>query len=335
MRILFITNYTEAVGGISVQVRKLSDNLAGEGHTCRIVSTKGSPLKRMKAILWILCNGRKYDVFHIHACSDKGFFPAVVGVIAGRLLRRRTVLSYHGGGAETFFKRRTGLVRRYLTKTDRNIVLSGFIGDVFDRYELPYTIIPNIIEFDGGLYRKRTLFSPKFISIRSLTATYNIECTLRAFKSVLQKYPEASLVLLGDGDSRSALEAYADCLGLSGHVEFKGQVNNADIYGYLDKADVMVSASRFDNMPVSVLEGFNAGLLVIASNVGGIPYMIRDRENGLLFESDNDGELAEKMIFAVEHPSEASAMTGKAYESLAVYSWESCREKLMRAYSGC
>ncbi len=334
MHILFIANYVEDVGGISVQVRLLKKKLDGDGHECRIVSTKGSVWKRLKAVLWILFNGRKFDVFHIHACSDKGFFPAIVGITTGRLLHRRTVLTYHGGGAEGFFKTRTKLIQRYLTRTDVNIVLSGFIGRIFDQFDLPYTIIPNVIVLDHAHFRKRTTFKPEFISIRSLTATYNVGCTLRAFKAVLQKYPESRLVILGDGDLRMSLESLAVELGISEHVGFKGQVSNADIYDYLDKTDIMVSSSRFDNMPVSILEGFNAGLLVIASNVGGVPYMIHNGENGLLFENDNDSELARKMVYALEHPVEASAMTEAAYNSLAQYSWENCREKLLHAYTG-
>lgn len=334
MRILFIANYAEGVGGISVQVGLLKEKLAKDGHECRIVSTKGSVWKRLKALFWILFNGRKFDVFHIHACSGTGFFPAVVGVSTGRLLHRRTVLTYHGGGAEGYFKKRKSLVRHFMTRTGQNIVLSGFIGNVFDSFGLPYTIIPNVIELEGSRFRKRTSFKPEFISIRSLTATYNVECTLRAFKAVLQKYPESRLVLLGDGDLRMSLESLAAELGISEHVEFKGQVSNAEIYDYLDKTDIMVSSSRFDNMPVSILEGFNAGLLVIASKVGGVPFIIQDGDNGLLFEDGNYTELAGKMIYAIEHPAEVSAMAEAAYSSLVQYSWENCRDRLIRAYTG-
>ena len=46
-------------------------------------------------------------------------------------------------------------------------------------------------------------------------------------------------------------------------------------------------------MQVSVLEGFNAGLLVISSNVGGVPYMIEHGRSGLVFESDKEDEMAD------------------------------------------
>ena len=333
MKILLISNFEEGVGGISVQVSALRDKLRGEGHTCDILSTKGATAKRIKAVFALLSKGRKYDVFHIHACSDRGFLPAILGINIGRLLKKRIVLTFHGGGAEGFFKRKQGLVKRYLSKTTANIVLSGFIGRVFDQYGIPYTVIPNMLESDDSAFRARTEIKPKFIGIRSFTETYNIKCTLKAFEAVRKKYPDASLTLLGDGPLRAELEQYVSDHRLQ-NVTFVGQVPNTEIYRYLNDADIMVSSSRFDNMPVSVLEGFKAGLLVISSNVGGVPYMIEDGKNGLLFDSDNDAQMAGKMIAAVEHPETSLRMIENARHCLDAYKWETCRGKLLALYKG-
>ena len=332
MKILLISNYVEGVGGISVQVKLLRDLLRGDGYVCDILSTKGSIAKRIKAVFALLSKGRKYDVFHIHACSDRGFLPAILGINIGRLLKKRIVLTFHGGGAEGFFKRKQGLVKRYLSRTSANIVLSGFIGRVFDQYGIPYTVIPNMLESDDSAFRARTEIKPKFIGIRSFTETYNIKCTLKAFDAVLKKYPDASLTLLGDGPLRTELEQYVSDQHLQ-NVTFVGQVPNTEIYRYLNDADIMVSSSRFDNMPVSVLEAFKAGLLVISSKVGGVPYMIEDGRNGMLFESDNDRQMAEKMIAAVEFQEHSLEMIIKAHLSLKQYTWEAVSIRLLPLYN--
>lgn len=333
MKILLVANYEEGIGGISVQVKLLRDLWRGDGYVCDILSTKGSFVKRIKSVFELLSRGRDYDVFHIHACSERGFLPAILGISAGRLLKKRIVLTFHGGGAEGFFRRKSGLVKRYLTSTSANIVLSGFIGRVFDKYGIPYTVIPNILEVDDAAYRVREEITPRFISIRSFTETYNIKCTLKAFQAVQEKYPDASLVLLGNGPLKSELEQFVTDNHLQ-NVTFVGQVPNTEIYRYLDAADIMVSSSKFDNMPVSVLEGFKAGLLVIASNVGGVPYLIENGRNGLLFESKNDRQMAEKMIEAVADPEATRRMMANAHQSLDAYKWENCREKLLALYKG-
>ena len=333
MKILLIANYEEGVGGISVQVKLQRDLLRGDGFVCDILSTKGSVAKRIKAFFALLSKGRKYDLFHIHACSDRGFLPAILGINVGRLLKKRIVLTFHGGGAEGFFHRKEKFVKRYLTRTSANIVLSRFIGRVFDRYGIPYTVIPNILVADGSTFRARTEIRPRFIGIRSLTDTYNIKCTLKAFDSVQKKYPDARLTLLGGGPLKAELEQFVVEHHIP-NVTFVGQVPNTEISRYLDEADIMVSSPRFDNMPVSVLEGFRAGLLVISSNVGGVPYMIEDGRNGLLFENDNDRQMAEKMLVAVEDPDATRRMIANARQSLEDYKWETCREKLFALYKG-
>jgi glycosyltransferase involved in cell wall biosynthesis len=211
--------------------------------------------------------------------------------------------------------------------------LSGFVGNVYDQYGIPYTVIPNIINFREGVFRKRQEIRPRFINIRSFYETYNIECTLRAFARVQKAYPDASLTLLGDGPLREKMEMCVKELRLR-NVTFVGQVKNTEIYKYLDQKDIMISSSRFDNMPVSILEGFNAGLLVIATRVGGIPYMIQDGENGMLFEDDDDFDLAERMIKALENQVKTKDMIIMAHQSLEKYSWRHCYSLLIKLYTG-
>ena len=332
MKILLVANYEDGVGGISVQVGLLRDLLLGEGYSCEILSTKGSVANRIKATMKLLSIGRRYDVFHIHACSNRGFLPAVLGISIGRILKKRIVVTFHGGGAEGFFLRKQRLVQHFLTRTSANIVLSGFVGRVFDQYGIPYTVIPNVLEFDGNSFRERTDIKPRFISIRSFTEIYNVKCSLKAFGAVQEKYLDASLTLLGDGPLKSELEQFVVDHNIQ-NVSFVGLVPNSEVYRYLDNADIMVSSSRVDNMPVSILEGFKAGLLVIASNVGGIPYMIEDGLNGLLFESDNDREMAEKMTTAVEYPEHTLDMIKKARLRLKQYTWEVVSTQLFPLYN--
>ena len=327
-----ICNYRPGVGGISGQVEILQRKLREEGHTANVFSTKGSMLWRLGLFSRLRRAAISYDVLHIHCCSDWGFLPAVVGVSVGRRLGKRVVLTYHGGGGEQFFDKHPKLVRHYLTRTDQNIVLSGFLARIFDTHRIPYTIIPNIIELDGSRYRERTVLKPDFICTRAHEELYNIPCILRAFKRIQTELPEATLSLVGDGSQHNTLVELAKGMGLQ-NVTFTGRVDNSEIYTYLDRADILLSAPKADNMPVSLLEAMNAGLLVISSNVGGVPYMIADGVTGLLFESDNSDALASKMLWAVSHPDKSLDMTERARQSLCSYSWTEVGRKIEESYT--
>lgn len=330
-KILLITNYKPNTGGISAQVDLLRMKLQEECILSEIFSTEGSWFYRMSVLLRLLIIGKRFDVFHIHGCSRFGFFPIVVGVIVGKVLQKKIIVTYHGGDANVFFKKHRPFVRFFLTKADTNIVLSGFLGEVFDRYSIPNTIIPNILEFSDKQFVEREVIQPHYISIRSLRKLYNIDCILKAFAIVQQKYSEATLQILGDGNCRADLENLAESLKLQ-NVRFYGQISNSDIYHYLSEADIFVSAPIIDNQPVSILEAYNAGLLVISSRVGGVPYMLEDSRTGLLFESNNCDALAEKMIFAIKEQELSKTIILTANKELKNYSWSNIREQLLKLY---
>ena len=357
MKILLIANYEKGIGGISGQVFFLQHYLQQEGWQADIFSTKGNPLRRVWKMLQLLCIARRYDALHIHACSYRGMLPAVMGIVAGKLWRKRTIITYHGGEAAEYFAKHIKFARRWLCRADQMVVLSGFLKEIFDHYAIPCIVIPNIVILQPQEVREGEI-GPRFISVRHFEPLYNIPCILRAYEQVLKVYPNATLEILGRGSMREQLEQYVSEHQLTG-VRFVGQVPNKEIYDYLAKADILLSSPRIDNMPVSVLEAMNAGLLVISSRVGGVPYMIEEydmaigngqgaiddetnrqspianhpnKATGLLFESDNADELAEKMLWALAHPAEVQTIITNAQAEVQKYSWVNIRQQLMKLY---
>ncbi len=331
MRVLLIANYRQGVGGISGQVEILQRKLRDTGHGADIFNTKAPVWKRLAMMPKLRRKAKEYDVLHIHCCSNWGFFPAVLGIKVGNQLGKRVVLTYHGGGGESFFNKHSRLIHNYLTRTNANVVLSGFLARVFEKHGLPYIVIPNIVEMDASRFRERNPIQPCFICIRAHEELYNIPCVLRAFQQVQKQIPEASLILVGTGSLHEVLMRQVETMALL-NVTFTGRVDNSEIFEYLDQADIMLSAPRVDNMPVSLIEAMNAGLLVISSKVGGVPYMIEDGVNGLLFESDNDKELAEKMVFVTDNQKTARNMVQSARQSVQQYQWLNVKKKLFEVY---
>ena len=331
MKILLICTYKPKVGGISGQVELLQKYLRSEGHYADIFSTKRPILQRLLLPIQLLREARGYDVLHIHCCSGWGFLPAVIGITIGRWLKKRIVLTYHGGGGEKFFGKHPRLVHHFLTRTNTNIVLSGFLAKIFDKHHIPYTIIPNIIELDDSQFRLRETIRPYFICTRAHETLYNIPCILKAFQLVQKEIPEASLSLVGNGSEHENLIHFSQELNLR-NVTFIGRVGNNEIYRQLDQADIFLSSPTIDNMPVSVLEAMNAGLLVISSRVGGVPYMIKNNTTGLLFESDNHEELAQKMLWAAANQTVTKAIIQQAHRAVGNYRWEIIKEKLYTVY---
>lgn len=109
---------------------------------------------------------------------------------------------------------------------------------------------------------------------------------LQAFEKLLRIYPNCRLNLLGDGQLRKPMEVYARELGIDQKVRFLG--TQADVHPYLHDADIFLLPSKFEGMPMTIIEAMGTGLPIVASGVGGVPDMLRNGESGLLVSCDPD-----------------------------------------------
>ena len=106
-----------------------------------------------------------------------------------------------------------------------------------------------------------------------------------------------SAVVLGDGVMRSELVELRDRLGLSNAVDFRGNVDN--VGEYLRRARAFVLPSRWEGLPVSIMEAMFAGTPVVASRTGGIPEVVPD-DCALLFEPEDSEDLSKALVKVID-----------------------------------
>ncbi|MDO6459862.1 glycosyltransferase [Granulosicoccaceae sp. 1_MG-2023] len=116
----------------------------------------------------------------------------------------------------------------------------------------------------------------------------------RAFKKVLEKEPDARLLVVGDGPLKEQVTAERDALGLQDTVIFTGAQRN--IPDYLSIFDVFVLSSTRESFPLAAREAMAAGRAVIAPRIGGCPEVVDENKTGYLFEAANVDDLAEQML---------------------------------------
>lgn len=126
---------------------------------------------------------------------------------------------------------------------------------------------------------------------------------LRAFARL---HSGCHLVLVGDGPMRSELERLAAELGIRGRVHFAGYQSAPERFFHV--MNVFALTSRSEGMPLAVLEAWAAGLPVVASRVGGIPELVAEGINGLMFEAGDEASLAIHLNQLLSHPEQALAL---------------------------
>jgi glycosyltransferase involved in cell wall biosynthesis len=256
-------------------------------------------------------------------------FPAIT---LATLLRKRVILHYHGGAAAQFLQRWFWLARFALRSADKVVVPSRFLSSVFHRYDIETEQVPNILELSSFPFRRRAPLRPRVIIARHLEPAYNVACGIRAFSIFRSRFPDAVLTIAGDGSTKADLVALCRELGISGCVRFVGNVPNEQMHALYDQADICLNSSRVDNQPVSILEAFACGLPVVTTAVGGIPYMVTDREDALLAPNDDPDELAAQMTILLCDPDLGNRLVRNAHSRILEHSWENVYRKLRALY---
>lgn len=141
---------------------------------------------------------------------------------------------------------------------------------------------------------------------------------VNAFGRVHAKYPLAKLWIVGSGPLEEELRARAAELKLGD--SFTMFPSSRDVPPFLRQMDIFVLPSLYEALSNSLMEAMACGCCAIASRVGGNPELVRHGENGLLFESENDAELAEHFQYLIERPAERERMAFRAQSDMQAFS---------------
>jgi glycosyltransferase involved in cell wall biosynthesis len=119
-----------------------------------------------------------------------------------------------------------------------------------------------------------------------------VDLLIRAFRNLSPDFPQVKLKLLGHFPDRAPLDALAGGLP---QIEILRAVPNPEALRLINRAAILVLPSRCEGGPRVLIEGMAAGIPLIGSDVGGIPYMVRDGENGFVFPAGDSQALEAKL----------------------------------------
>ena len=283
-------------------------------------------------VVSLLRQARRVDVLHVFSASFWSFLLAPVpAILVGRLYGKTVILNYRSGEAEVHLSTwRTAIPLMRLAHAI--VVPSGYLVEVFARHGLRAQAVFNFVEVERMRYRERSGRPTRFLSNRNLQPLYNVSCTIRAFAHLQARVPDAELIVAGDGTEREALERLVASLALR-NVCFLGQVPPSEMPGLYEAADVYLNSPNIDNMPNSVIEAFAAGIPVVTTDAGGIPFIVRHGENGLMVRAGDDAALAEQAMRLVHDRDLAMRIAKNAREEcLSRYVWSSVVQEWRRVY---
>lgn len=344
IRVLLIAPSIDIVGGQAVQAQRLMRCLGTEPElqmSFQPINPRIGFLRQIKFVRTIATfllyitqltfRVWRYDILHVFTASYYSYsLWTLPALFLAKVFRKKIVLNYRDGQAEDHLRNwRSALPT--IRMMDRVVAPSGFLVDVFAKFQIPVQPIFNIIYMDEFRHRARRRVRPIFLHNRILEPIYNVECTLEAFKLILQRYPDARLTLAHDGPSRPGLEAYAKKIGLR-NATFIGRVPHSRIAELYDQHDIYLTNPDFDCMPGSLLECFASGLPVIATEAGGIPYIADNERTALLIPRGDFQAMASSAFRLLEDEALVERLTANAYEECKRYSPHTVQKQWLGVY---
>ena len=349
LRLLLVAPSPPPYGGMALQARKLEKLLRADGHLVVFFPSNFSFPQKLRilqglpgvrtlirsTLMWMKLwrESGQAEVVHVLAASWLYFFTVALPVtIVGRMRGTRVVLNYRSGDARRFFRWWGWLAKPVLRLAHVITAPSEFLSELIrTRFGLPVSIVPNILDSSAFRFRQRVTLQPKLVIVRHLEKLYDIESALRAFRIIQQRHEDASLWIAGKGSQEEHLRRLV-CTWRLQNVRFLGQVPHQDLPAIYDQCDILLNASLVDNFPGALLEGSAAGLVVVSTCPGGIPYMYENGTNALLVEPGNWQGLADAVEKVLQCPSLALALTKAALAVVQACHWGEVRRSLYHAY---
>ncbi len=331
-KILYIGNKLSGRTTNQTTIDTLGSLLQKEGFTVFYASSKRNKVSRLLDMMVTTFQLRStIDLILIDVYSTSNFWYAVTVSQMARFFKLPYIPILHGGNLPQRLEKSRKWSALLFNHAKINCAPSRYLLHEFQKKGYQNVcFLPNVLELDKYDFKDRVSFSPKLLWVRAFAAIYNPILAVHVFKKIKANYPEATLCMVGP-DVDGTLQKVKDyVLQEQLTVQFTGKLSKKE---WTEKAidfDIFLNTTHFDNTPVSVMEAMALGLPIISTNVGGIPYLIKNNETAYLVD-DND---ATAMIQAIEkivtNPEKTIQIVHNARNSVENMDWNVIKSKWLQ-----
>lgn len=317
-------------GWVTTQGEVLAGLLSAEGYPVRVTSHIPARLPRLVDTLRSIYAWRNEIDLVIHQVfSGPAFVINDASSLLCRAMGLRQVHVLHGGSLPEFAMARSGWVQRVMRRADAIVAPSGYLASLFEgapEISDRVRVIPNSLALEEYPYRHRPVVGPRLLWMRTFHDIYHPQMALDVLADLRQTHPATTLTMAGQEKGLHAqIQEKARQMGLAGAVRFPGFLGPEDKAREFAAHDIFINTNHVDNMPVSVVEAAAFGLPIVATRVGGIPYLLADNDTALLTPDGDAGAMAAAVRRLLEEPGLAARLSANGRALAERCAWESVR----------
>jgi glycosyltransferase involved in cell wall biosynthesis len=153
---------------------------------------------------------------------------------------------------------------------------------------------------------------PTLVSAARLVPWKGLPALITVLGNLQKRYPDISLVIIGEGEERRKLESQVAKSGLSEQVRFTGRISKDALGAALKAADVFVLNTAYEGISHQLIEVMDLGVPIVTTKSGGNPELITNGVNGYLIDFNDTAQLEEAITRVLSHPESRERMTQSA-----------------------
>lgn len=159
-----------------------------------------------------------------------------------------------------------------------------------------------------------------------------MDLVVPAFAEVRKRFPDVRLLVVGDGSLRAAMEQQAMALGCDDAVTWAGRQPQEELSQYYSRMDIVLMPSRSEGFGLTAIEAMAHGCVVVASDIGGLPEVVRDGVCGLLHRSEDVRDMAEKICSLIASSELYRSLQKNALQHVQKFSFQRYAELIHNLY---
>ncbi|MFI1745834.1 glycosyltransferase family 4 protein [Thalassobellus sediminis] len=329
IKILYIGNQLSQKGKTETTIDTLSKSLKLEGYHVLTASKINNKVLRLLDMLFHIFKYRKLVHYVlIDTYSTQNFYYAYLCSQLCRFLKLKYIPILHGGNLPMRLQKNPKLSQKIFNNAYKNITPSEYIQSEFKKQGFNNLLcIPNSIELKNYSFKERVFDKPKLLWVRSFSEIYNPLLAIDVLSLLLKEGFEASLCMVGPENDGSLKKAKEHALKLNIDVQFTGKLSKKEWIHLSKSHNVFINTTNFDNMPVSVIEAMALGLPIVSTFVGGMPFLIDHKKEGILVDPNNINEFFKALKDIFDNTEDTITRVLKAREKVENYDWEVVKQK--------
>jgi glycosyltransferase involved in cell wall biosynthesis len=331
-RVLMVgTHLTKTRGGITTLTAGIIGSELKEDFDFIHIASQAEDFGRVRKMLLAVTAGARFiriclfkrpRLVYIHLGSNASLYRESAFILIAKLLRKKILSHFHAGDINEYFPRQPkwgqDFIKAGIGASNKVIAVSQesarHLRGIWEGLNI--SVIPNVI--DTSAFSDESSFSGedkaggpvRLLFVGAAGKLKGEQDLIKALALLKSSKPNIKVDFLGFGAGKLAKSfRKAGISDLIGHL---GPVPANERIAFFQRADIFVLPTYAEAMPISVIEAMAAGKAIITTAVGGIPELITNGEEGLLFQPGDVEGLADNIAFLIGDPEACLALGNNA-----------------------